>query len=296
MKNPEFKEFIDEIINELPDYLLEFKIEKMHIENVTKNNGVEYTGILVFVNGESMSPNIYMNFYYDAYKKGVPMELILKQIAIEYKNARKEMLSEKFMVPDGKNYAKNVFLRLINYEKNKEQLVDCPFIMFHDLAITIRYLAKKDEEGIASVIVTNRELKNWGISKEELYCIAKENTLRLFPPVIERVDKLLIELGCKEDVSPTDNMYILTNDVGVNGATSMIFEDTLKEFALEHSADIYIIPTSIHEVVLIPEKNNVIKEKLQDMLEDINKYVITSLEYLSDTIYKYDFKELCVKI
>ncbi len=292
----EFKAFIDEVVNELPDYLLRYDIDKIQVEDVCKNNGVVYTGIIISVKNENMSPNVYMNYYYELYKNGKSIEDITKDIVREYEKAREEMLAEGIIAPNKDDYAKKVFLRLVNYEKNKEQLKDCPFIIYHDLAITIRYLVKQDKDGIASALITNRELKEWGISKEEIYCIAKENTLKLFPPVLKRLDIMLKEMNCAENVIDGTKLYILTNKAGVNGATSMIYEDIIKAFAVEHSTDVYILPSSIHEVLLLPHEEGMDKNEIEEMVREINTYVVSKMEYLSDNVYKYDFKELCVKI
>lgn len=292
----EFKAFIDEVVNELPDYLLRYDIDKIQVEDVCKNNGVVYTGIIISVKNENMSPNVYMNYYYELYKNGKSIEDITKDIVSEYEKAREEMLAEGIIAPNKDDYAKKVFLRLVNYEKNKEQLKDCPFIIYHDLAITIRYLVKQDKNGIASALITNRELKEWGISKEEIYRIAKENTLKLFPPVLKRLDIMLKEMNCTENVIDGTKLYILTNKAGVNGATSMIYEDIIKAFAVEHSTDVYILPSSIHEVLLLPHEEGMDKNEIEEMVREINTYVVSKMEYLSDNVYKYDFKELCVKI
>ncbi len=295
-ENIEFKTFIDKVVEELPDYLMQYDIEKIQVEDVCKNNGVVYTGIIISVKGENISPNVYMNYYYEMYKKGCPLENIIKEIVHEYGKAREEMFIDEISAPNKEDYAKKIFLRLVNYEKNKEQLKDCPFIMYHDLAITIRYLVKSDKDGIASALISNRELKEWGVSKEEIYCIAKENTLKLFPPVLKRLDIMLKEMNCNEDIIDGTKLYILSNKAGVNGATSMLYEDIIKEFAIEKNVDIYILPSSIHEVLLLPAEEGMDKHEIEEMVKEINSYVVSPMEYLSDTVYKYDFKELCVKI
>jgi len=91
-------------------------------------------------------------------------------------------------------------------------------------------------------------------------------------------------------------LYILSNKAGVNGATSMIFEDIIKAFAVEHSTDVYILPSSIHEVLLLPHEEGMDKKEMEEMVREINTYVVSQMEYLSDNVYKYDFKEFCVKI
>ena len=74
-----------------------------------------------------------------------------------------------------------IFYRVVNYDANKEILSECPHIKLNDLAVTFRWIVIKNEQSIGSSLITNDAVRQWGISDEDLYLIASENTPRLFP-------------------------------------------------------------------------------------------------------------------
>lgn len=291
-----FKEFLDEVTKRLPSFLTQYELNKIHVEEVCKNNGIICTSLVVSLRNENMSPSIYMDCFYELYRQGTSIENIINKIVYEYENARKEMSSSDIVLPNKDNVKDKIFMRLVNYESNKKQFEDCPFVPYHDLAITFRYLVKNDENGIASAIVRNKDLVEWDISNEELYDIAKENTRRLFPPELRRLDDMLREYDENIDIPEDSGLHILTNKQHINGATYMVYEDIIKEFAQNNNSDVYILPSSIHEVLLLPYKEDINKSNLEEMVKEINEYVVSPLEYLSDTVYKYDLREFCVKI
>lgn len=291
-----FKDFLDEVTRRLPSFLTQYELNKIHVEEVCKNNGIICTSLVVSLRNENMSPSIYMDCFYELYRQGTSIENIINKIVYEYENARKEMSSSDIVLPNKDNVKDKIFMRLVNYESNKKQFEDCPLVPYHDLAITFRYLVKNDENGIASAIVRNKDLVEWDISNEELYDIAKENTRRLFPPELRRLDDMLREYDENIDIPEDSGLHILTNQQHINGATYMVYEDIIKEFAQNNNSDVYILPSSIHEVLLLPYKEDINKSNLEEMVKEINEYVVSPLEYLSDTVYKYDLREFCVKI
>lgn len=291
-----FKEFLDEVTKRLPLFLTQYELNKIHVEEVCKNNGIICTSLVVSLRNENMSPSIYMDCFYELYRQGTSIENIINKIVYEYENARKEMSNSDIVLPNKDNVKDKIFMRLVNYERNKKQFEDCPLVPYHDLVITFRYLVKNDENGIASAIVRNKDLEEWDISNEQLYDIAKDNTRRLFPPELRRLDDMLREYDENIDIPEDSGLHILTNQQHINGATYMVYEDIIKEFAQNNNSDVYILPSSIHEVLLLPAKEDINKANLEEMVKEINEYVVSPLEYLSDTVYKYDLREFCVKI
>jgi len=91
-----------------------------------------------------------------------------------------------------------------------------------------------------------------------------------------------------EDIYP---MYILTNQKGINGASCMIYKDVIKEFAQLIKSDIYILPSSIHEIILIPLEGSEDKERFKRMVIDINSSQVPADEVLSDSVYMYSLEK-----
>lgn len=289
----DFTMFCETVRDRIAEYLLQYEIETIRIEHVRHNNGIEHTGLVITKQGESVSPTIYLEQYYNAMKKDIKtFEEILCLIAQEYNRICVRIEAQGEMEINMEQVEKNVFLRLINYEKNSGMLENCPYIPFHDMAITFRYLVKMDEEGIASALLDFDALKRSKLSVEELYCAAKDNTIRLFPPFVRRLDEFLQERYPQNIQYPEEpEIYILSNQQFIYGATMMIYKDVIAAIAEQTGKSMYIIPSSVNEVLLCFTETQTEREMLENTLQEVNEFVVSDMDYLSDAVYFYD-KEL----
>jgi hypothetical protein len=274
---------------------------KIRIFKVMKNNALELDSLVVLKEGESFAPNIYLNSYYDSYIAGTPLTEVIERLCMIYKHCAIPIVQPDFeyTLELMKPY---IFFRLVSIERNKKLLTQVPHTKFLDLALTFHCLVRSEAEGIGTIRITNEHIEQWGISCDELKDLAEENTKRLFPPVIRTMEEVIEDLlysdedddkvldyGAEdEDIYP---MYILTNQKGINGATCLIYEDVIKEFAKLIKSDLYILPSSIHEIILIPREGSEDKERLQRMVIDINSSQVPIEEVLSDRVYMYSLEK-----
>lgn len=285
-----FEEFCAEIVASISNYLPQYDIEHITTEKISKNNGIQFTGVAILLKGEAVAPSIYLDYYYMLYRQGRNLDDVLSMISAEYVRARNIITNASFNV-NKEGLESSVFLKVVSYEKNKAMLDKCPYIRLHDLAICFRYMVHIDEGGVASAILSNSDLEKWDITMEELYDMALPNTRKLFPPIIKSMDDVIPDLErLVEDDSEIKKIYILTNEAGVNGATCILFTDVIREFAESHGSSVCIIPSSIHELVLLCAKKEE-KAHLGDLVKQINKYIVTEVEYLSDNVFFYDLDE-----
>ena len=182
-----------------------------------------------------------------------------------------------------------IIYRLVNYKKNEEILEDCPYLKLYDLALTFRWVAHSDDIGISTALVTNQEMEAWGISMNELLLAARENTPRLFPAQMVDMDEMIQRAGvCMPMDRSAIPMYIMTNRQEVNGASVLLYDDVLQTFALKKKTDFYILPSSIHEVILVPSDRIDNPSDLFTMVEDANRTVVALGDILSDSVYYYN--------
>ena len=83
-------------------------------------------------------------------------------------------------------------------------------------------------------------------------------------------------------------MYIMTNRQEVNGASVLLYDDVLQTFALKKKTDFYIMPSSIHEVILIPKSKSPDLKDLNEMINEVNETQVQEEEVLSDHAYYYE--------
>ena len=191
----------------------------------------------------------------------------------------------------GRNIRGRVIYRLVNYEKNKEILEDCPHIRLYDLAVTFRWVARIDDVGVSTSLITNKQVKEWGVSVNDLVLAARQNTPRLFPAQIIDMEEMLAGMVSFILYPSTIPMYILTNKQELNGASALLYGDILKDFANKKGADMYILPSSIHEVIMVPADRINDPTKLLSIVHDANTTVVSIGDVLSDSVYYYDRKK-----
>ena len=180
---------------------------------VRKNNGIELCGLYIRREEEQISPTIYLDEYYSYYLKGEALEEIITRIREEYEWKISRVADYHFNLEKFEYVRDRIVYRLVNYEKNKEILEDCPHLRLYDLALTFRWVAHSDDIGISTALVTNQELQVWGISMNELLLAARENTPRLFPVHMIDMDEMIAQAGIPISLDESAiPMYIMTNE------------------------------------------------------------------------------------
>lgn len=271
---------------------------KASINHVVKNNSVELDGICLHRAGDTLSPTVYLNHFYEEYLEGRPLHSILSEIAATLSSEVPELEVNTSLYDNYDAIRHQIIFRLVNYERNEELLTSCPYLPFCDLAITFRWLVHSDSSAIASALITNKEMELWNITLEELYQTASINTRRLFPATIQPIQQLLSEYLDKDadiqellDQTPDElQLFILSNEPRINGSTSMIYDGILADFAKKIKKDLYILPSSIHEVLLMPATKEIEEQALLNLVRDANRTVVGLPDILSDSIYRFDSK------
>ena len=271
---------------------------KASINHVIKNNSVELDGICLHRAGDTLSPTVYLNHFYEEYLEGRPLHSILSEIAATLSSEVPELEVNTSLYDNYDAIRHQIIFRLVNYERNEELLTSCPYLPFCDLAITFRWLVHSDSSGIASALITNKEMELWNITLEELYQTASLNTRRLFPATIQPIQQLLSEYLDKDadiqellDQTPDElQLFILSNEPRINGSTSMIYDGILADFAKKIKKDLYILPSSIHEVLLMPATKEIEEQALLNLVRDADRTVVGLPDILSDSIYRFDSK------
>lgn len=191
----------------------------------------------------------------------------------------------------------NIVLELVNTEQNKELLGKLPHRQYMDLSITYRLIVKASEEGIASARINETLLEKMGLDEEALYYAAIENTKRIFPPMVKSMGEVIKEEFEKDDdmlwallsdgISDDQTMFVISNSKGFRGAASMLYENNLRDLAIKLNTDLYIMPSSIHEVIAV-SANGKDPNELAQMVTNINMDQVEPNERLSNQVYHYD--------
>lgn len=304
----EFDIFVEKVRTLVEEIAKERNMEvRVNAETVVKNNGCRLKCLSIFSRGSNVSPSVYMERYYEQYNNGRMLQDIVEEIVDNYGDRREQGRLDVSKFTDYDSVRDFIIMMLVNRELNSEMLTNAPYIPFEDLAIVFRWLAVKSTESIGTSLVTNRDIRRWGVNVRELYDIASENTRRLFPEHVENLVSLLMRqygIDVKKDgmaennpeKDPEKDMYIITNSYYTNGAAAMLYPGVLARCADMLDGDIYIIPSSIHEVLFVKAGNGVDAKDIIECIILANKNIVKKSEKLSDNLYIYRRREDKVEI
>lgn len=266
--------------------------QKVVLQPVIKNNGMVYDGLVIMDPGLNISPTIYLNPYYHRFLNGVSMDDIYKDILDTY---YKNLPTKDFDISSFRDFdkaSKMIAFKLINKEKNKILLDDVPYVEFQDLALVFVCIVNNFRKEFATILIHNQHLHLWEIDIETLYQIALENTPKLLSYKFENLEHLIFK-GEREILSELQDfdMYILTNKLKIHGATCMVYPRLLKRISDFLEDNLVIIPSSIHEVLIIPEsftKGEYSMDDFKIMITEANETTLTDDEILADHAYFFE--------
>lgn len=252
------------------------------IRDVRKNNGVYKKACTVRFNDAQIAPTIYLEPYYDHYLHGEAVAESADNILRYCKcQTPKVNFPENFFKEYG-TVKGRLGIKLIGKEKNKSYLRDIPHIDLGDLAGVFYYLLENPAFGNGMIVIRDMDIERWGMTVEQLYADALENCPRMLPPVFRSLSDVLNVL----QPAGEDELYLLTNESALYGAAVILYPGLLQEVADYIGKDYFVLPSSVHEVILLPD-NGEEAEGLLQIVADINHTQVEEEEILIDAVYKY---------
>lgn len=282
-----YEEFLTEVCEQIGARIGEDA--DLQMREMPRNNGTHYDGLVILRPGRNISPAIYLTPYYHRYLEGVALEDIYEDILSAYRRRLPEEDFDTGMFTSFERVRSRLVMRLIHYGRNEEMLKDVPHCRFHDLAITFCCLLRADADNQASILVHNEHRKLWGVDSLALLAEAQANSPVLLPPQITPFSDLLPELpelaeACGIEVP----MYVATNRCRTNGAGVILYEGQLAAVSALLGADLIILPSSVHEVILLPVQDDSGLAECSHMVREVNETQLADEDVLSDHAYYYD--------
>ena len=299
-----FDEFKETVKNEVKEFLPEnFHTTDIKLKVFEKNNNVKLTGLII-ESACNMSPTIYIDNFYKKYQDGTDINIILQEIAkirMEYD------VTDDFDVTTVTDFNKcrnKIMPRLIGAEENSEILKVRPHIRIEDLAVTFCIDLGENKDGLMSVPVQFELMETWNVTADQLYEIALENLTKadigVFTPMREILFAgMLSELkeichGDEEEARrkldqmiPDNNLWVLTNKRRVNGANMLLDRSVMEDVIKEVGTDFFILPSSIHECIILPTDSGMNSQQLEAMVCEVNETQVEKEERLSNSVYRY---------
>lgn len=306
----EYKDFVEHVKENIQIFLPEkFADASVSVGQVVKNNDCVLDGLTIMTEESNNSPTIYLNSYFEQLQDGAEMDDILEQIAAVYQDNYIDHDMDLSAVMDFDNVKDRIVCKLINGEANRQFLEDKPYTKVEDLAVVYLILLDTEIEGTVAITITDDIMEDYGITLEDLHNQAMQNMDVLQPHSFRGMKETLIEMTAANiarhndiDISEAremasqgmpdilDTMFVLTNDTGVNGAAVILNDDIRQEIAGK-VGDFYVLPSSVHETMIIPKAAAADPKKLERMVQESNRTQVAPQERLSDHVYEYDAKK-----
>lgn len=291
-----YDEFVDECKDRLQDYLKSQgeQVEVMY-HSVRKINFQE-EALLVRYKGDQIAPVVYMSGRYEDYLSGREMSEIVKDIARDVQEARKH---QPDMLDFTAEMAKErLYLSVINAEKNEELLNSVPYRKIEDLACIAKF--RLDAE--ASVVVNETLCRQFRLTAEEVLAIGERNMVKngyQCEPLDLEIKRILKEQGVadreiEEGMMKTQSsmMYVASTANHMEGAAVIASREAMHDFYEKIGEPFYILPSSRHEVILLPDRCGLETADLAEMVKDVNRQVVDEKDVLSDHVYHFDGRQI----
>lgn len=169
---------------------------------------------------------------------------------------------------------------VMNYEAVKEKIIpvvhnrevsSAVCVRYLDLNVYFRIVLQNDEENgkMMSIVIRLDLAKQWGVTPEQLFEQAKANVRDNF-----------------EVESFMGIMTYITSKNKTYGGSVILFPELLKNKGFV--GKYFIIPSSIHEILIQEPKEDLTYEELTEMVKSVNKTNVRPEEVMSDHPYVYN--------
>lgn len=306
----EFNQFVDEVKGGIKQFLpIEYEDAQVRIEEIKKLNE-NYLGITVLKENQVIAPTFNLNQLYEMFQSDPQnsLENILRNITEVVLDAPEQF--DLNSITEYENVKDRLFIRVSSAERNEEILQKIPHQRKEDLAITYHLAINVNDVGRGSTTITNDILKHYGISEEQLHADAMKNSPKIMPlhvdamkNVIKQIiggdNKLLMQdKGFKdmeevisEGLKEGEPMFVITNQQTMDGASAIFYPGVMKQLGECFQGDFFILPSSIHETIVLPDKGDFDYLSLKSIVQEINSNQVLKEEQLTSDVYHYDAKQ-----
>lgn len=284
-----FEDFVAFVTESIRDWMPEsYKDAEVRTDKLCKP-GLEYTGLTVVPKeGEgNATPCVNMETIYDLYKKGEDLGDLMRQMA--------DLLTQRMDVKFDESFIReHLFIRLVS---SKDKILSDTAHMEKKGLFAVAY-AKFDQKGDFSGCACIRQGSMLGLSDDELLELAIKKSPETLPATLQPLSKMgmaimtgimpepqSFEKAIEEELDPEEFGYVLGNADQSYGASAVLYPGILEKLE-EKMGNYFILPSSVHEVLIVPDKGQDL-EPIEEMVHEVNSNELAPEEFLSDDVYYY---------
>lgn len=269
--------------------------------SIPKNNGIVLDAVTIWNRECVLAPAVYLEGCYQEYCDGKELtDLAVEVLEMGSAGTLKDFQTDSFL--QWETAKEHIYRKVIHYRKNRKLLNQVPHIRVLDLAIVCYYQVPESQLEEAAILIHNSHRENWEISEGELFETAKCNDRHGRPAKFLEMDQLIRSMMNDSERSVFEQelqerrltpvpMYVLTNQKRQLGAVCIFYERMTEILAEYLNSDFFVLPSSIHECIIVPDSGMFSKEELREMVCEVNRTQVEPQEVLSDHVYHYSRKK-----
>lgn len=268
------------------------------IAEKAENNGKITVCVSIRKSGSMVGPMIKLQGYYEEYKERQNEETLygisreIETIACKAWEKETEIVELGNKIKKGFSAVKDrIHMRLVNAEENQNRLKNIPWMPYLDLAVTFHLNFDGECDELRSIEVNHQLMDTWNVTPEDLYQTALANMEResdgTFYSLSDYLEGALGTTLEKGDPDSDLHMYIMTNNKCAYGATEILRPGELKRRAEEFNSDLVVLPSSVHEVLVLPYEEWMDLDVFRKTVQNVNNDAVIREEQLSNQVYLY---------
>ncbi len=280
-----FNDFIEYSKAHIKEYLPDqYRDAEVQIQTIQKMNE-HYTGMIVRPEGMESAPVANMDMFYASYLQNDDLESTIGDIGNMIMTAVPPEIALD-LLKDYSELKTKLFVRLAPSEGCEDIMADSPHRLEEDLLMTYHIMIPAQDDGFLSARISNQMLSELGVNAKQLHNDAIENSAKILPV---KVQSMMAALTGVEEEKPT--MIVITNEVGTFGAGALFCEGILDQVSEKLDGNYYLLPSSVHEWIAVPDAAGHSREDLEMMVKSANSTVVDAADRLSDNVFHYDSQE-----
>jgi hypothetical protein len=293
----EYEKFKEQFVEDLKERL-EAGGEKFSVNlNAVQKMNQNYEAVTVKPEDAIIGVNLNMTEIYERYDRGMSYDTLVSEVAEKADRALHDRPDFNLeALQDYDQMKEKLSMEVVSAERNADLLKKVPHKDMEDMAVVYRFVLDSDSEGRGSILVTNQLMDNYGITAEQLHADALQYAPVMRPAVIQTMAETLLEMMGPEakdmiPVLPDDPLFVATVPDKIQGAGVLAYQDFMEQAAERVGGDFFILPSSIHEILLVRDDGTFDINHLEDMVKQVNETEVAPEDLLTDSVYHYDSKE-----
>lgn len=289
-----FDEFKKQLMQDIPDQINSDAKIIVAENNVDKLQNESYQGIVVRKEGEQIGVTLNVSALYEHMDRNdISYDEMLSRATDIVEQGFEQ--SPEIDIASLSNYEamkEKLIIQVVPTAENADMLANIPHHEMEDMSVVYRLNMGSSDNGRATVLVTNAMMDSYGITAEQLHQDALEFAPMNEPAVIQSMAEVLMEMMGPEmgEMLPPEEMpmYVASVPDRVQGAGILAYPDFMEQAKERLGGDFYVLPSSVHECILLADSGDMDRAQLEAMVKEVNETQVEPSERLSDKVYHYD--------